>query len=319
MSAGLIDVRVRARKAEAQDIVSLELVPVAGTLPPFTAGAHVDVHLANGIVRQYSLLNDPRESHRYVIAVQRDRASRGGSSFVHDSLHEGATLRISAPRNHFPLVEDAEHVVLVGGGIGVTPLLAMAARLAALGRSWELVYCARTREHAAAQDALARYGERVRFNFDQEPGGRMLDLAALVAQAPAGTHFYCCGPTPMLGAFEQAMQARPGFGHVEYFTPKAPDPAAPPPADHAFDVELARTGRTLEVPADRSILDTLIEAGFDLTYSCQEGVCGSCETVVLEGDVEHRDFVLSDAEKSRSKSMMICCSRARGTRLVLDL
>lgn len=319
MSAPTLAVRVRSRILTAIDIVALELVPVEGTLPAFTAGAHIDVHLANGIVRQYSLLNDPAEAHRYVIAVQRDRGSRGGSSYVHDAVPEGATLTISPPRNHFPLVEDAPHVVLVGGGIGVTPLLSMAARLAALGRSWELVYCARTRDHAAARDTLAVYGERVRFNFDQEIGGRMLDLAELVAQAPEGTHFYCCGPTPMLGAFEAAMQARPGFGHVEYFAPKAPDPAAAAVADHAFDVELARTGSTLRVEANRSILDTLIDAGFDLPYSCQEGVCGSCETAVIEGEVEHRDFVLSDAEKAASRSMMVCCSRARGTRLVLDL
>lgn len=319
MSTQTFDVRVRSRTSAARDIVMLELEPVEGALPPFTAGAHVDLHLGNGLVRQYSLLNDPVEDHRYVIAVQRDRDSRGGSSHVHDALHEGAIVKISAPRNHFPLVEDAPHVVLVGGGIGVTPLLSMAARLASLGRSWELVYCARTRDHAAARDTLAGYGEHVRFNFDQEPGGSMLDLVQLVARAPEGTHFYCCGPTPMLGAFEAAMQARPGFGHVEYFSPKAPDPAAPAATSHAFDVELARTGTTLHVDADRSILDTLIDAGFDLPYSCQEGVCGSCETAVIEGAVEHRDFVLSDAEKAASKSMMVCCSRARGARLVLDL
>lgn len=319
MSAHTFDVRVRSRTVAAIDIVMLELVPAESALPPFTAGAHIDLHLPNGLIRQYSLLNDPVEDHRYVIAVQRDRDSRGGSSHVHEALHEGATVRISAPRNHFPLTEDAPHVVLVGGGIGVTPLLSMAARLAALGRSWELVYCARTRDHAAARDTLAGYGGRVRFNFDQEPGGSILDLAALVAGAPAGTHFYCCGPTPMLGAFEAAMQARPGFGHVEYFSPKAPDPAATQAVDHAFDVQLARTGTTIHVAADRSILDTLIEEGFDLPYSCQEGVCGSCETAVLEGAVEHRDFVLSDAEKAASKSMMVCCSRARGARLVLDL
>lgn len=319
VSAAAIAVRVRARNVEARDIVTLELVPVAGALPPFTAGAHIDVHLPNGLVRQYSLANDPAERDRYLIAVQRDRASRGGSVCVHEALHEGATVAISPPRNHFPLVEDAPHVVLVGGGIGVTPLLAMAARLQALGRSWELVYCARTREHAAARDALAVYGERVRFNFDEEPGGRLLDLASLVTSAPAGTHFYCCGPAPMLAAFEAAIAARPGFGHVEYFSPKpAPPPGAQAP-DHAFTVQLARAGTTLQVDADRSLLDTLIDAGFDLPYSCQEGVCGSCETVVLAGAVDHRDSVLSDAEKLASRSMMICCSRARGDHLVLDL
>lgn len=318
MSAPAIAVRVRARSVEARDIVMLELVPVAGTLPPFTAGSHIDVHLPNGLVRQYSLANDPAERDRYLIAVQRDRASRGGSAWVHDALHEGATITISPPRNHFPLVEDAPHVVLVGGGIGVTPLLAMAARLRSLGRSWELVYCARTREHAAARATLAAHGDRVRFNFDQEPGGCMLDLAALVAQAPAGTHFYCCGPTPMLEAFATAVAARPGYGHVEYFAPKAAVPGAEA-ADHAFTVELARAGTALKVAADRSILDTLIDAGFDLPYSCQEGVCGSCETQVLEGAVDHRDLVLSDAEKAATRSMMICCSRARGERLVLDL
>jgi len=318
MSETTFEVRVASVTAEARDIVSLELVALARELPPFTAGAHIDLHLRDGMVRQYSLLNAQDERHRYVIAVQREREGRGGSAYVHDALREGSIVRISAPRNHFALIEDAAHTVLIGGGIGITPLVSMATRLAALGRSWELHYCARTREHAAARDKLAPFGDRVRFNFDQEPGGSMLDLAALVAKSPAGSHFYCCGPLPMLAAFERATASCAAESvHVEYFSPKATDANDAPRG--GFDVVLARSGATLHVGEGKTILDTLIDAGFDVSYSCTEGVCGSCETPVLEGTPDHRDFVLSVAEKAASKTMMICCSGCKDERLVLDL
>ncbi|MEO8753283.1 MAG: ferredoxin reductase, partial [Casimicrobiaceae bacterium] len=263
MTIELIEVRIAAMAAEAVGIVALELQPQAGELPPFTAGAHIDLHLGNGLVRQYSLMNSQDERHRYVIAVQRDAAGRGGSTYVHDALQPGATLRISAPRNNFALDESAAHTVLIGGGIGITPLISMAARLEALRRSWTLHFCARTREHAAAQATLAAHGDKVRYNFDQEPGGRMLDIEALVAAAPPETHFYCCGPLPMLGAFERAMSARlPAFAHVEYFSARAATaPVGAAGHSGGYTIELAKSGQTLQVAAGSTILDTLIDAG----------------------------------------------------------
>lgn len=318
MNADVIDVRIAAIERQAIGIVSLELVPVAGELPPFTAGAHVELHLDNGLVRHYSLMNPQDERHRYVIAVQREAAGRGGSAYVHDRLQPGALVRIGAPRNNFALNEAATHSILIGGGIGITPLLSMGARLAALGRSWTLHYCARTREHAAAQSVLTAFAGNVHYNFDQEPGGTMLDLDALVATAPPETHFYCCGPLPMLNAFERSMSARPPeFTHVEYFSAKGADSGSKKLG--GYSITLAKSGRTLEVEDGRTILDTLIEAGFDVAYSCMEGICGSCETQVLEGVPDHRDLVLGAAEKASGKTMMICCSGCKGDRLVLDI
>lgn len=321
MTADIIEVRVAAIERQAIGIVSLELVPVTGELPPFTAGAHIDLHLDNGLVRHYSLMNPQDERHRYVIAVQREAAGRGGSAYVHDALRPGTVVRIGTPRNNFTLNEAAAHTILIGGGIGITPLLSMAARLRSLGRSWTLHYCARTREHAAAKSLLAAYAGNVHHNFDQEPGGTMLDLDALVAAAPPFTHFYCCGPLPMLNAFERAMSARPPeFTHVEYFSAKGADAAdAGSNAKGGYSITLARSGRTLEVEDGKTILDTLIEAGFDVAYSCMEGICGSCETQVLEGVPDHRDLVLGAAEKAAGKTMMICCSGCKGDRLVLDI
>ena len=269
-------------------------------------------------MRQYSLMNPPHETHRYLIAVQREAAGRGGSAWVHEHVCPGVVLRIGVPRNNFPLAEHAPYSLLVGGGIGVTPLLGMAARLQALGRLWHMHYCARTRAHAAGLDLLAGFGEQVRFNFDQEPGGRVLDLASVVDSAPQGSHFYCCGPAPMLKAFGHATAALPPERvHVEHFASTAP--AADPATDRAFQLVLRKTGLTLHVPADRTVLDTLIDAGLAINYSCREGVCGACETPVLEGTPVHRDMVLGDAERATGRTMFICCSRASSEVLVLDL
>jgi vanillate O-demethylase ferredoxin subunit len=224
-------------------------------------------------------------------------------------------LRINPPRNNFPLAEDAPHSLLIAGGIGITPLWCMLQRLRALGRSWELVYCARTRRHAAFQGELAALGSAVRFNFDQEPGGTMLDIAATVAAAPRGTHLYCCGPVPMLEAFERATAALPPAQvHVEYFAAKAPKAI-----DGGYTVVLARSRLSFEVARGKTIIDTLIEKGFDAPYSCLEGVCGTCETRVIEGTPDHRDLVLSKDERAANRTMMICCSGSKTEKLVLDL
>ncbi len=314
------EVRVKALTWEAPGIVSIDLRPLEGSvLPPFTAGAHVDLHLPAGAVRSYSLLNAQSERHRYVIAVQRDRASRGGSLWVHDKLGAGDVIKISPPRNNFALAEDAPHTILIAGGIGITPILGMVRQLDALGRPWQLHYCTRTRAGTAFIDELQTLAANgrgvVRFNFDEEPGGAMLDLAAIVAAAPADAHLYCCGPLPMLEAFEAATAGlEPERVHVEYFTAKAP-----PATAGGFIVVLAKKGIEVKVDPGVSIINALFRAGIDHPSSCLEGVCGACETPVLEGIPDHRDLVLTESEHRANRSMMICCSGCKSDRLVLDI
>ncbi|MCS6920938.1 MAG: PDR/VanB family oxidoreductase [Elioraea sp.] len=319
-NAATLLVRVKSVTHEAQGVLSYDLRPVLGReLPAFTAGAHIDLHLPNGLVRSYSLVNPQEERHRYVIAVQLDPASRGGSRFIHETLRPGDTLPISPPRNNFPLVEDAWHSLFIAGGIGITPIWCMIQRLEALERSWELHYCTRTRQSAAFLEPLRALGAKVNvdlhFNFDQEPGGRMLDIAAVVARADPETHLYCCGPVSMLEAFERACAERPpAYVHVEYFSARKA-----PAAAGGFTVVLARSGLSFAVPKGKTILDTLIDHGVDVPYSCMEGVCGTCEARVLEGVPDHRDLVLSKEEKASNRSIILCCSGSRTSRLVLDL
>jgi vanillate O-demethylase ferredoxin subunit len=312
----MLEVRVESATPVAEGIVAYDLRPAAGAeLPAFAAGAHIDLYLPNGLVRSYSLVNPQGEHHRYLIAVNRDAASRGGSKWLHEHLRAGVRLAINPPRNNFPLAEDAPHSLLIAGGIGITPLWCMIQRLEALGRPWELVYCARTRQRAAFRELLERHGARVRFIFDGEPGGSVLDVAEEVARAAAQTHLSCCGPLPMLEAFERATAPLPPERvHVEYFSAKAPRATA-----GGFTVELRRSGLRLRIPSGKTILDTLIENGFDAPYSCLEGVCGTCETRVIEGTPDHRDLVLSRNERAANRTMMICCSGSMTDTLVLDL
>jgi tetrachlorobenzoquinone reductase len=310
-----LKLRVKATTWEAPSILSYDLRDAEGReLPPFTAGAHIDVHLGNGLIRSYSLLNSQAERHRYVIAVQKDAATRGGSKWVHEHIRTGELVTVGAPRNNFPLAEQAGHSILFAGGIGITPIMSMVERLVALQRTWQLYYCARTRAGAAFVDRLAQRQE-VHFNFDGEPGGVMLDMAQIVRSASDRTHFYCCGPLAMLGAFEQVTAGLPGERvHVEYFSAKEP-----PAQSGGFTVVLAKSGREIPIPAGKSILDALSDAGIDVPHSCKEGVCGSCETAVLEGTPDHRDLILTKEEQAANRSMMICCSGSKTERLVLDL
>lgn len=315
---------VRGIRIEADGVRSFELCPATGSLPPATPGAHIDVHLPNELVRQYSLIAGS-DSTRYVIGVNRDANSRGGSRCLHEQLQVGAQLTISVPRNHFALHENAAHSVLIAGGIGITPLYAMAARLTELGRAWTLYYCVRTRQRAAfldALEALARQGNgRLQLICDQEPGQAALDLAEVVARHDgADTHFYCCGPAPMIAAYEQACAALPAERvHLEYFSAAPQATGADAAAEHGFRVRLARSGQSVEIPPGRSILEVLLERGMPIFNSCREGMCGSCETAVLDGQPEHRDRVLSAAERAAGNTMMICVSRCRGEELTLDL
>ena len=310
-----LSLRIISATWEAPDIVSYELrPPEGGELPAFTAGAHIDLTLPNGLVRSYSLVNPQSERHRYVIAVQKDRASRGGSKWVHESFRVGDVVTVNRPRNNFPLDEAAEKSILIAGGIGITPILSMVERLGAIGRDWELVYCSRKRSGSAFLERL-QGKPQIRFNFDEEPGGRMLDIAAVVKAAPPTAHFYCCGPLPMLEAFEQATKDLPRERvHVEYFTAKAP-----PAVEGGFTVVLAKSGLTLAVAPGKTILDTLRDHGFDTPFSCTEGVCGTCETRVLEGIPDHRDLILTEAERASNKTILICCSGSKSEKLVLDL
>ncbi len=318
--AELLELRVKRIGYEAETINSYELVaPGGGELPPFSAGSHVDLHLTGGVIRSYSLLNDPAERHRYVVAVNRDADSRGGSRYVHETLRAGEVLSVSKPRNLFPLHEDASHSVLIAGGIGITPLLSMIRRLEALGRSWELFYAARTRNAAAFLDELQVIRPdphlRVHLDFDDQRDGKLFDVVGIVREAPAQTHFYCCGPLPMLAAFEAATAERPvDHVHVEYFKPKEARAL-----EGGFEVKLARSRKTVEVKPGQTILDALLDAGVAAAYACSEGLCGTCETVVLEGVPDHRDQVLTDEERASNRTIMICCSGAISKTLVLDL
>lgn len=311
---------VHTLRYEAQDTISVDLRPAGGgEFPAFTPGSHIDLHLPNGMERSYSLCNPADERHRYVVGVLKDRASRGGSRCVHEQLRIGMPLQVSAPRNNFPLQEAADHTVLVAGGIGITPLLCMARRLRDLRKSFELLYFARSRAGAAFLDELQALGVPLQLHLDDEQGGPP-DLKALLAARPPapGLHLYACGPTGLLDAFEKAG-AELGHEnvHVERFTAVEHEPAAD--ARGTFVVELARSRKSVTVPAGKSILDTLLDAGVDVDHSCCEGVCGSCETKVLAGEPDHRDSILSAKERASNKVMMPCVSGCKSASLTLDL
>ena len=314
-----INAFVHTLRFETPEITRIELQPVGGgEFPAFEAGAHIDLHLPNGMLRSYSLLNAPSERHRYVLGVLKDRASRGGSRCVHEQLRIGMPLLISAPRNHFQLHEDASHSVLVAGGIGVTPLLSMGQRLQQLGRSFEVLFFARSRRSAAFAHEVEALGVPVHWHFDDE-ARQPPDLAALLAaRAKPGTHYYACGPAVMLDSFETTCAAL-GYAnaHVERFS--AVEVAAASDARTTYSVELKRSGKTIQVAAGQSLLQALSAAKVAVSTSCEEGICGSCETRVLEGIPDHRDSVLSPSEKTANKVMMVCVSGCKSERLVLDL
>lgn len=309
-----MELLIRSITWEAEGICSFELVAPQGvTLPEHAAGAHVDLHLPGGLIRQYSLTS-AWDGRRLVVAVGRDRASRGGSRWLHDVARPGMHLTVSAPRNSFPLHDDAPFTALFAGGIGITPILAMARWLTLLGRRWSLFYAVRDRSAAAFAEELRTMGGEVRLHVDAEAGGPP-DIAAAVAAVPSGAHLYCCGPEPMIRAFQDAAADRPAdHVHVEHF-----GAVAPRADDGALVVDLARAGRSIRVGADETILDAVLAAGISVPASCRNGVCGTCETTVLAGEPDHRDLILSDAEKAAGRTMMICCSRARGRHLTLDL
>jgi ferredoxin-NADP reductase len=317
---------VRSLTWEADGVLSVTLTaPDGSALPGWTPGAHIDLITGDAPTRQYSLCGDPADRFRWRVAVLRADASRGGSAYVHDSLRPGSLVRCDGPRNNFPLVQ-AESYLFVAGGIGITPLLPMVHAVAAAGAPWRLLYGGRTRASMAFLPELERYGEHVIVRPQDEYG--LLDLDAALAEAretswadeihrkrqasgTGGPAVYCCGPESLLAAMEERV---PDL-HLERFSPRIQPTAAEP---GAFDVVLKRSGITLRVPADRSVLSVLEEGGVSIPSSCLEGFCGTCETTVIEGEVEHLDSVLTQAERATGKTMFPCVSRCRSPRLVLD-
>lgn len=317
------DCVVAAHTRLADDVVLLELVARNGRdLPPWEPGSHIDLLLppaAEGLPleRQYSLCGDPADRQRYRVAVLREVEGHGGSAAVHTEVLAGTEVRIRGPRNHFVFEPPAAApVVFVAGGIGITPFLSMAAARDAVRADFTLIYVGRSRRRMAFVDQLVtRYGERVRVHVSEEQ--TRLDVASTVAALPPEAHVYACGPVGLISAVERACADRPaGQLHVEHFEAKE---FGPPVWPQPFEVELALTGVTVEVPLERSILDVVEDQGVLVVSSCRKGTCGTCETPVLEGDVEHRDSVLTPDEQEAADTMMICVSRAAGPRLVLDL
>ena len=315
--------RLRAARvtSETPDIRIVEFVDPSGAdLPRFTAGAHVDVHLADGIVRQYSLCNDPAERHRYTIAVLREKAGRGGSAAVH-ALREGDLLDVSVPRNNFPLAgSDARFHLLLAGGIGVTPMIAMIAELQARGAAFRMHYCTRARENTAFLSQLLPLIEagHVILHHDGGDPSRGLDLQTTLATHQPGAHVYICGPSGFIAAAQQASGAWPAdCVHVEHFSAVAMTEDEAAWDAQPFKVKIAGTGQIFDIPAGRSIVEVLRAAGIPVETSCEDGFCGTCLTRYVEGDPVHRDAVLGPSE--RKNFVMICRARSRSRMLVLDL
>jgi tetrachlorobenzoquinone reductase len=318
---GLIDARLVRIEDVARDTKTYTFQRVdGGKLPAYKPGAHIDLHLPNGLMRQFSLVVPVSDPDSYTVGVKRDENSRGGSRYIIEQMKVGDQIKISAPRNNFPLVENADHVALFAGGIGVTPIWCMAQELEAQGRSWKIHYACRSQADMAFMSDLKKLDpNKVHLHFDDEADGKVMDLVAAIAEAPANAHFYCCGPNPMLKAFEAAAASRPRANvHLEYFTPKD-DAAATGNDIGGFWVELARSGEEYFIPPGKKVLEVLFDAGVDVDYSCELGICGACETRVISGTVVHHDSVMSEEEQASNEKAMICCCGCTSERLVLDM
>ncbi len=319
MNEELLNVIVRKREIQGADVVVLELGRADGTaLPAFEAGAHVDIHVAPGLVRQYSLCSDPAEVSVYRLGVLKDPASRGGSIQVHEALHEGREVQISAPRNLFPLAKDGKRSILLGGGIGITPMIAMAHTLYRQGADFELHYCGRSRSRSAFLDELAKapFAAQVVTHFDDEDAAQRLDLPGVLGKANAGVHLYTCGPSGFMDWVIAGARAQ-GYDeaqiHKEYFQVEVDASGG------SFEVVAARSNKTVQVAEGQSILDALAQVGIKIDISCEQGVCGTCMCEVLEGEPDHRDVYLTDEEKAANDQILVCCSRAKTNKLVLDI
>jgi len=312
-----LSVRIAARHLAAQDIVAIELESAdCSPLPPFDAGAHVDVRVTGDLLRQYSLSNDPAALGSYRLCVLLDPKSRGGSAAVHAAFHVGQVVEIGRPRNNFLLRMDAAHTVLFAGGIGITPILAMAHALHAAGRSFELHYCGRSAARLAFLDELQRFGPRVQLHLDDGPASQRIDIDAVLAAPATDRHLYVCGPNGFMDFVTQAAQRmgwRDDTVHLERFGAEVNTDGAP------FTVVAARSKVSFEVQPGERIADQLIAHGIEVRMSCQSGVCGTCVTRVIDGMPDHRDHVQTASEKASNRTITVCCSRSKTRRLVLDL
>ncbi len=314
-------VRVSTKTREAQDICTFELVPVDGeVLPAFTAGSHIDVHIGEGLTRQYSLCNAPHETHRYVIGVLRDAASRGGSVAMHDGVNVGDLLTISAPKNHFELAGDAQQSVLLAGGIGITPLLCMAERLAAQGASFEMHYCSRSRERTAFVQRIqdSPFRAQVQFHFDDGAAEQTIDFKSFLAARGSETHLYVCGPKGFMDAVLESARAAGWLEaqlHYEFFAAEVQILET----DGSFEVQVSGSDKVVVVAKDQTVVQALVAAGFDVPTACEQGVCGTCLTRVISGLPDHRDQYLTPAEHAANDQFLPCCSRALSARLVIAL
>ncbi|MGQ4378126.1 2Fe-2S iron-sulfur cluster-binding protein [Streptomyces sp. SAS_267] len=306
---------VTRREFVAEGVLALSLrQPLGAELPRWEPGAHIDVRLGPDIERQYSLCGDPADRGTWRIAVLLEPDGRGGSAYAHGRLGEGDRVRVRGPRNHFALAP-APRYRFVAGGIGITPILPMLAAAEAAGAEWTLLYGGRTRGSMAFTEELRRYGDRVTLAPLDETGP--LDLPSVLGGLPGGTLVYCCGPGPLLDAVEERCPA--GLLHIERFRPKDRETDGEADGQQEFEVVLERSGRTVTVPPEVSVLDAVRAAGVEVLYSCAEGTCGTCETDVLAGTPDHRDSVLTAEEREAGETMLICVSRCLGSRLVLDL
>jgi vanillate monooxygenase ferredoxin subunit len=318
----VIDVVVKRKRMEADDICSLELAACdGGRLPSFSPGAHIDVRVTPDIVRQYSLCNSPDENDRYLIAVLRESNSRGGSTAIHEQIREGSSLQIGEPRNHFPLAHDAKCSILLAGGIGITPILSMAQQLSAVGAHLQMHYCARSRSRAAFYDRILRspFGKLTHFHFADGSADQSLNIPAVLGSPHNETHAYVCGPGGFMNHIRDAalkLNWPESRLHREYF-------AAPPidgeAATERFEIKIASTGKTISVGPNQSVVMALAAHGIKIPVSCEAGVCGTCMTGVIQGTPDHRDVFMSREEHSRNDRFTPCCSRSKTPILVLDL
>lgn len=307
---------VRHRRTAADDVLLLTLADPSGRpLPAWEPGAHIDLVLPDlGLTRQYSLCGSPSDRFEWQISVLRKPDGRGGSQYVHKGLQVGTEVQVRGPRNHFPLLP-SQRYLFIAGGIGITPIRPMVMAATANGLPWQLLYGGRSRRSMAFLDDLVAHGDRVRVHPQDEAG--QLPLASVLAVPSPDCLVYCCGPEPLLEAVEAWCSGWPaGILHTERFAARRDQPGL---GDKAFDVVCRRSGRTLNVPPGRSILEVAEAAGVSTLSACREGICGTCETRVLEGVPEHRDSVLTERERKSGKSLMICVSRSSSARLVLDL
>ncbi|MDV3123613.1 PDR/VanB family oxidoreductase [Mycobacterium sp. 21AC1] len=308
--------QISALHRQAEGVLSLELRTVDGSpLPQWTPGAHIEVELAGGIVRHYSLCGSPGDNDVWRIAVLREPAGRGGSKLIHDTVRPGHVIAVRGPRNNFALV-DAGSYLFVAGGIGITPILPMIREVTGRGKRWTLVYGGRTLQSMAFVDELSELPGGELHIMPQDEYG-LLDLDHFLGSPSADTVVYCCGPGPLIDAVQQRCNNWPrGALHVERFTPSAPSTGT---SDGAFEVQLAQSGKCLRVPADRTLLEVLEEAGYQIDNSCRAGICGTCELAVADGIPEHNDDVLSDDERESNEVILPCVSRSKTAVLVVDL